>query len=193
MKKPFNIGYRPKIESGEYKVETRDGRAVRIVCWDMKAPATLIGCVERNEDGDEEHLLWHKDGIHKRDTNHKPIAGKNDLFVVSDEPELSKMEEEIILAISDYELNKEDCFTEIDSARKHAPRILNAAREEIERGYPRWRRLPLSDVSYVPDNWCVMNVITSTVGGNSASVSALVKGDYYVPLFELEKLIKKED
>lgn len=131
MKKPFNIGYRPKIESGEYKTVTRDGRAVRIVCWDMKAPATLIGCVERNEQGDEEHLLWYKDGINKRDANYKPIASKNDLFVVSDEPDLSKMEEEIALAISDYELNKEDCFTEIDSARKHGIRILNAAREQI--------------------------------------------------------------
>ena len=36
MKKtiPFDIKYRPEIESGEMKVQTRDGREVRIVCWD---------------------------------------------------------------------------------------------------------------------------------------------------------------
>lgn len=31
---PFSIDYRPQIESGEYKVETRDDRPVRIICWD---------------------------------------------------------------------------------------------------------------------------------------------------------------
>lgn len=35
MKIPFDIKYRPQIESGEYKVETRDGlHSVRIICWD---------------------------------------------------------------------------------------------------------------------------------------------------------------
>ena len=35
MKKPFDIKYRPQIESGEYKVETRGGKPARIVCWDF--------------------------------------------------------------------------------------------------------------------------------------------------------------
>lgn len=34
MKVPFNIKYRPQIESGEAEVVTRNGRAVRIICWD---------------------------------------------------------------------------------------------------------------------------------------------------------------
>ena len=33
---PFNVKFKPQIESGEYKVETRDGRPVRIICWDKK-------------------------------------------------------------------------------------------------------------------------------------------------------------
>ena len=33
---PFNIKYRPQIESGEYKVRTASGKPARIVCWDMK-------------------------------------------------------------------------------------------------------------------------------------------------------------
>lgn len=33
---PFNIEYRPQIESGEYKVLTASGKPARIVCWDMK-------------------------------------------------------------------------------------------------------------------------------------------------------------
>lgn len=34
---PFNIKYRPQIESGEYKVRTASGRPARIVCWDYKS------------------------------------------------------------------------------------------------------------------------------------------------------------
>ena len=33
---PFDIKYRQDIEAGRYRVETRDGRAARIVCWDAK-------------------------------------------------------------------------------------------------------------------------------------------------------------
>ncbi len=35
MKIPFDIKYRPQIETGEYEVETQDGlHSVRIICWD---------------------------------------------------------------------------------------------------------------------------------------------------------------
>ena len=33
---PFNMKYRPQLESGEYTLFTRDGRSARIVCWDAK-------------------------------------------------------------------------------------------------------------------------------------------------------------
>lgn len=35
MKIPFDIKFRPQIESGEYEVVTRSGKPARIVCWDM--------------------------------------------------------------------------------------------------------------------------------------------------------------
>lgn len=34
---PFNIKYRPQIESGEYKVRTASGEPARVVCWDFKS------------------------------------------------------------------------------------------------------------------------------------------------------------
>lgn len=34
---PFDIMYRPQIESGEYKVVSRENKPARIVCWDMKS------------------------------------------------------------------------------------------------------------------------------------------------------------
>ena len=40
---PFNIKYRPQIESGEYKVVTRDDRPVEIKIWDLKGDFPVVG------------------------------------------------------------------------------------------------------------------------------------------------------
>ena len=94
---PFDIKYRPQIESGEYKVESRDGRPVRIICWDKKdypdireshTPIIYLllskcGC---------EHVMccdfngMYPDGL-KRDC---------DLFIITPEPEMKESEDERI-------------------------------------------------------------------------------------------------
>ena len=44
MKKiPFNIKYRVQIESGEYKVVTREDRPVEIKIWDLKGDFPVVG------------------------------------------------------------------------------------------------------------------------------------------------------
>ena len=43
---PFDIKYRPQIESGEYRVETRDGRPVRIICWDCNNYNPIIALAD---------------------------------------------------------------------------------------------------------------------------------------------------
>lgn len=40
---PFNIKYRPQIESGEYKVVTREGCPVEIRIWDLKGDFPVVG------------------------------------------------------------------------------------------------------------------------------------------------------
>lgn len=86
MKKKFDIKYRPQIESGEYKVVTRDGRDARILCYDRKGLFSVIALVNNLEvetmeeytpDG---HLLSDK----------KPHS--LDLFVITPEPELTEFE-----------------------------------------------------------------------------------------------------
>lgn len=42
QKIPFDIKYRPEIESGKYKVKTNAGRPVRIICWDAKNEDPLV-------------------------------------------------------------------------------------------------------------------------------------------------------
>ena len=184
MKKPFNIGYRQKIEDGEYRLQTRDGRAVRIVCWDMKAPAQLIGCVARNEEGDEQHLLWYADGIHKRDANYKPVETQDDLFVVTSEPELTRLEQAVAVALEDFSSGK-NRLPVIDAARKYAGAIMDAAREEIEdNGRLVWRRIPLNGVYYPADAWSLASVTTE----KGELVEALTKGNYYVPLRDIDAI-----
>lgn len=40
---PFSIKYRPQIESGEYKVVTREDRPVEIRIWDLKGDFPIVG------------------------------------------------------------------------------------------------------------------------------------------------------
>lgn len=53
MKVQFDIKFRPQIESGEAEVVTRDGRAVRIICWDGPCEELpIVGFIEGNEEPD---------------------------------------------------------------------------------------------------------------------------------------------
>ena len=62
MKIPFDIKFKPQIESGEYKVETRDGRTAEILKWNAKAKdgACIIASIE--EDGEEEAYQFFPNG-----------------------------------------------------------------------------------------------------------------------------------
>lgn len=50
MKVKFDIKYRPQIENGEAEVVTRDGRSVKIICWD--APSDDYPIVGYAQPGD---------------------------------------------------------------------------------------------------------------------------------------------
>lgn len=76
MKVQFDIKYRPQIESGEAEVVTRDGRAVRIICWDgpfYELP--IVGFIEGMDEPD----------TFTREGGYMPIGNgeeDKDLFVV---------------------------------------------------------------------------------------------------------------
>ena len=58
---PFDIKYRDKIESGEYKVETREGLPARIICWDRMGIAyPIVALVPKNSN--EEILTYTNEG-----------------------------------------------------------------------------------------------------------------------------------
>lgn len=91
MKIPFDIKYRPQIESGEYKVVTRNDLPVRIICWDCKDDDGyhIIGLVE-SKSGEEFHVFYYDNG-----TESKHKESSFDLFVLIKEAELTDLERAI--------------------------------------------------------------------------------------------------
>ena len=86
MKIPFDIKYRPQIESGEYKAETRDGKPARIICWDMDSYNPIVALVANypNYNGSlSEHIFsYSMDGRYST-----TCSSDEDLFIVTPEEE----------------------------------------------------------------------------------------------------------
>ena len=80
MKVPFDISLRPQIESGEYKVETRSGKEVKIVYWELNGFEKLLLVI----DGRAEKV-----GISGR-TNGTGWDDSLDLFVSVPDPKFKK-------------------------------------------------------------------------------------------------------
>ena len=140
MKIPFDIAYRSFIESGEYKVETRDGKSVRIVCWDrlVAKPSdncNIVALVTRTES--ESTYYYYQDGHLWNKANGEPDSPL-DLFIIISEPELTEFEQELvnffnernaILPDKDGVYNKHDCY---EFLHKSANKLLAIARKEFQ-------------------------------------------------------------
>ena len=117
---PFNLKFRPQIESGEYKVETKVGCPVRIVCWDMACELPILGLVLLNDEKAEEMAV----GFTNEGTNllGEPLYDK--LFIVTPEEELTEFEKAVKDMIKPYAEWPDDIFKE-ESAK-----LLFLAREQ---------------------------------------------------------------
>ena len=143
MKIPFDIKYRPQIESGEYKVVTRADEPVRIICWDRKnykgqrEPQTPIVYLLLSKGGCEHVMSCTLSGLYS-----DGLDRDSDLFIVTPEPELSEFEKaikDLVLAIDEGELQELGVFEEENLgawAIKKARELLSLAREQfIKDGY----------------------------------------------------------
>lgn len=195
MKIPFDIKYRPQIESGEYKVETTFKESVTIIKWDLK-----------NDDGNI--LCYFFDG---REDIPYVTAGK-DLFIITPEPELSEFEQKVRVCVTKNltthikdENGREmssTVFIDDDTAKKLASELLNLARKELceqivdhtKEAYENGKAEALKDLP----RWRVtdkpiyggMYIVRKKYGGLiEHSVSMVVQeGDEYILFNELEKI-----
>lgn len=121
---PFDIRFRPQIESGEYRVETRSGKTARIVCWD-RVGTQLVVLVGKDEDV----LTYDPDG-----TTGQQMSLPSDLFIVTPEPELSTWGKYISGCLQKYGLL--DCGAADRIAKECSVELLSIAREQfIKDGY----------------------------------------------------------
>ena len=86
---------------------------------------------------------------------------------------------------------------ELEAAYKNADEVqynngFRKGRTDALNELPTWKRLPLGDVSCLPNSHCISLVKTSETGGITTGVESIVKGNMYIPLYELDKLPKEE-
>lgn len=147
MKKriPFDIKYRPQIESGEYKVETRDRRPVRIICWDRKNGYPIVA-LATEVNGNESYINCYSDGKKTIHSQQFP----SDLFLVTPEPELTEFEQELSDIVEYCKKHGENVADSY--AVRHAQTLLELAREELCRqGFTvEKQKEQKSEVKYVP-------------------------------------------
>ena len=173
MKTAFNIKFRPEIEAGKFKVVTADGRPVTIQRWDMKGNYPILACTmvkqcnwEGDESWDEERpFAYDKDG-HAAGT---APADKLELFLISEEPELTEFEYAV------QEIFYKGRETNIDLLKITSDTLLKVARKQLTAELPSWTKTNLPDgIDYSLDE-----AIFSFKG-------------YSISINELEKLPKED-
>ncbi|MBQ6958154.1 MAG: hypothetical protein IJP77_06315 [Bacteroidales bacterium] len=129
---PFDIKFRPQIESGEYKVVDNDNHNIRIICWDKKTEKKYGYCIV----GLVEFAPKHEESTYYTIDGKARLRDKHPcLFLVTPEPEMSEWE----LAIAKYRppTDSKETIQRIASellslARKQLQPEINA---EIEKAY----------------------------------------------------------
>ena len=118
----------------------------------------------------------------------------DDLFIITNESEPSEFENCISELIDEIDGDYGAFInpTVYDKyIRKYAPKLLSLARKEFTDELPKWKRLPFSGVSYVDDSigmMCLQNGNGPTTSGQNV----VYKGNYYITVFDLDKLPKEE-
>lgn len=146
MRIPFDIKHRDKIESGEYKVETRDGRPVRVICWNAKMNHPIVA-LTMDKKGDETYFGTSTDGYYWSN-----MEGSNyDLFIVTPESEFERAiikyrpqsdSQETIqrIAAELLALAKEECKSQIESDfREIIHNAYEKGKNDVLKDLPRWR------------------------------------------------------
>jgi hypothetical protein len=133
MRIPFDIKYRPQIENGEYKVETKDLHPVRIICWDKNTGGLdRIVALVAGDSGLEKTLHYTEEGgwlVASNDNRNK------DLIIVTPDEEMTPFEKGFLERVfhqkaEDLDEQNKEIFLE------DARYILSLARKQlIKDGY----------------------------------------------------------
>ena len=135
MKIPFDIKFRPQIESGEYKVVTGDDRPVRIISWDKKVYGgryEIVALVPTSQGDTESVQLYCPDGTLIASTWNEKFK----LFIITPEPELTEFEKALADTIG-YAISQsvvEPNYETYKFVKDWSERLLDAAKKELCKG-----------------------------------------------------------
>lgn len=189
---PFDIKYRPQIESGEYRVETQAGCPVRIVCWDMACELPILGLVLLNDEKAEETAV----GFTNEGTNllGDPLYDK--LFIVTPEEELTEFEKAIKRAficigcgsvsngiIKDtadelLALARKQLIEEQYTSDPRKTDLYKLGKAEALKDLPRWKTINKDDNAIVRIPYVGTNILGERmlyIGENAISIRRLTK------------------
>ena len=204
MKIPFDIKYRPQIESGEYTLETRDGRPVRIICWDCNNYNPIIALADKTEmwNGDKNEYII-SCCIDGRYTPN--CESQDDLFIITPEEELTDFEQEVSDIVEYCKKNGENVVK--GYAKRHAKTLLYFAEKELSakykvssdlngfaygKGYEDGKKEALNDLP----KWKKVGLDTGQTTlmiGYTGDEDKLYRNGYVISLTDLDKLPKEEE
>lgn len=148
MKIPFTLDAWLKDKS--QKVETKDGRPSRILCWDRRGERTLVVLVQQPL-GYDDVLFYYESGL----ADGFGRESDEDLFLITPEPEMTKFEkavDAIYESCGVKELQVKKKASELLSVAKqqllqsgelltqeHHEKLMETLREECKKDSPRWK------------------------------------------------------
>lgn len=173
---PFDIKYRDKIESGEYKVVTEDDEPARIICWDstINKERPIIAIVF-----DDQIEQYKADGHYDNDYD----TSNYDLFIVTPEDEMSEFVKEYCRLYKEGYADGQAGSEQLSDAvlKASAAELLAISRKEALKDLPRWEKKTIEK------------------GQGMVDVSSLEKFDYIringylMKIEDLEKLPKFDE
>lgn len=159
------------------KVVTREGRPVRIVCWDLKCNTPIIVAIQWNQEREDCYCY---DTIGRCANN----VGELDLFFADEEEKLTEFEKELQTIISEASHWTSDdgsistyCQFGDKEIKKISGQILDLARKEILKDLPKWK-------TYKGE------LIGTGLSFKDNGNLVLVRKGYYIDVNELDKLPK---
>ena len=162
----FEIKYRDNIESGKWKVVTRDGLYARIICWDASPMKPIVALVEGDIRlmgcGGVTPLTYTSMG----NFLDNGTETENDLFIITDEPEITKFQEKVheilfaglandiqenptawlgindeLLKLAKEELEKDYILIDKDKYPDICEDFFNRGKQAVLNDLPKWRKV----------------------------------------------------
>ena len=168
------------LQDKSRKIVTRDGKPVRIVCWDLKCNTPIIAAIQWNQER-EDCYCYNTIG---RCANN---VCELDLFFADEEKRLTEFDKAMIQfshernSLIQFEHTTEEINAHL---YLYSKKLLDLARKEILKDLPKWKKATEKKdlekhIAILEENKVLLS-------------NYLEEGDYYIDLEDLKALPKEE-